>query len=64
MDQPDPQAILQLGNTPAELGLGHVQRPASGGEAAMLDHLGEVVQGVEVFDDRSPDGTLRPIFAV
>ncbi|MNG26250.1 hypothetical protein D3C84_1112170 [compost metagenome] len=64
MEQPHPQPIFQLGDTPAELGLWHVQRPARGGETPVLDHLGEVVKRVEVFDDRSPNRTLRRIFAV
>ncbi|MCY1562894.1 hypothetical protein D9M68_1003550 [compost metagenome] len=64
MEQAYPEPIFQLGDTPAELGLGHVQRAAGRGKATVLDHLGEVVKRVEVFDDRSPNRTLRRIFAV
>ncbi|MNJ63389.1 hypothetical protein D3C77_592860 [compost metagenome] len=49
VQQAHAQALFKVGDASAELRLGHVQRPASRGEAAVLDYLGEVVEGVEVF---------------
>jgi hypothetical protein len=64
MKQTHPEPLLQQSNTPAQLGFGHVQRPTGRSESTVLNHLGEVVQRVEIFDDRSPNRTLRLIFAV
>ncbi|MNN64206.1 hypothetical protein D3C81_1796370 [compost metagenome] len=61
LDQAHAEALLQVGDAPAELGLGHVQRTPGRGEAAVLHHLGEVVEVVEVFHQRSPNRTLRAI---
>jgi hypothetical protein len=64
IEQAHAQSVFKLGDTSTELGLGHVQRPTGRGETAMFDHLGEVIEGVEVFHHRSPNRTLRLIFAV
>lgn len=40
--------LFQQGDTAAELGLGYVQGPAGGCEAAVLDHSRKVVEVVEV----------------
>lgn len=64
VQQAHTEAFFELGNASAELGFGHVQRASSRGETAVLHHLGEVVEGVEVFHHRSPNRTLRLIFAV
>ncbi|MNT69003.1 hypothetical protein D3C72_2072790 [compost metagenome] len=59
LQQAYPEAFFEQGDTPAELGLGHIQRPAGGGETTVLDHLGEVVEVVEIVHHRSPNRTLR-----
>ncbi|MND88139.1 hypothetical protein D3C80_801550 [compost metagenome] len=64
VQQAHAEAFFKLGNASAELRLGHVQCPAGCGETVMLHHLGEVVEGVEVFHHRSPNRTLKLIFAV
>lgn len=64
MQQPYAKTFFEFGNALAELGLGHVKGPPDRGETLMFHHLGEVVEGVEVFHHRSPDRTLKLIFAV
>jgi len=64
VQQAHTEALFELGDASAELGFGHVQRAPGRGETVVFHHLGEVVQGVEVFHHRSPNRTLRLIFAV
>jgi hypothetical protein len=54
LDQPHAQALLQQRDAPAQFGLGHAQRASGRREAAVLDHLGEVVQVVEVLHRPCP----------
>src|SRR5690606_36991683 len=54
-------------DAPAQLGFRLAQRAPGRGKAAVLDHLGEVVQVVQVLHrapHRSPDRTMRPLFAI
>ncbi|MOA66179.1 hypothetical protein D3C78_1928450 [compost metagenome] len=61
LQQAHAQTFFQRGNSPAEFGLGGVQGTAGWCKAAVFDYLGEVVEVVEVFHDRSPNGTVRAI---
>ncbi|MCY1249019.1 hypothetical protein D9M72_625190 [compost metagenome] len=49
LDQPHAQALLQPGDSPAQLRFGFTQCAAGRVETAVLHHLGEIVEVVEVF---------------
>ncbi|MNY31503.1 hypothetical protein D3C86_1656690 [compost metagenome] len=48
LDEPHPQPLLQHGDAATELGLGHAERPAGLGKAAVIHHLDVVIEIVEV----------------
>jgi len=48
LDQPYAEALLQQGDAPAEFGLGFTQGAPGGSEAAVIDHLHEIVEVVEI----------------
>ena len=70
MQQTHAEAFFQLGDASAELGLGDVQRTAGSGKTTLLHHLGEVIEGVEVFHGsfsawnagKAPDLTVSDAF--
>ncbi|MCY1368677.1 hypothetical protein D9M69_556750 [compost metagenome] len=61
LQQTHAEALLKQGDTPTELGLGHVQGATGGREPAMFDYLGEVIKVVEILHQCSPNRTLRAI---
>jgi hypothetical protein len=53
LDQPYAEAILRQGDSPAEFGLGFTQGARGRSEAAVINHLHEIVEVVEVVHGRS-----------
>ena len=53
LDQPYAEALFQHGDAPAEFGLGFTQGATGGSKAAVINHLHEVVEVVEVAHDPS-----------
>ena len=60
LDQADAEPLLEQGEPSAELRLGHADGPAGGGEAAMLDDLGVVVEVVQVLHRPTDRTQCRP----
>jgi hypothetical protein len=53
LEEPHPEAGLEGGDAPAQLGLRLARGAARGREAAMVDDLGVVAEVVEILDRRS-----------
>ncbi|EGY00177.1 hypothetical protein AZA_90434 [Nitrospirillum viridazoti Y2] len=64
LQQPHTQLVLQHRDAAAKGGLGHAQCPLRRGEAAMLHHLGEVVEVVQVAHGGAPIAARLPGAAI